>query len=252
MKRDIPVDMRRGTPPAFLFGGLLYMIRTLGIAMTMQQVADKLRAPAATVSQIEKGQRALKEPKIAAWAAALNMTESDLRELWVLSQGLVPVGDDLVVYTDATDQEWLSADIRKVLLEWPDLEPIYRHACRIAYVLRRALPYAQVNVDPDDFSRFQDERDRSREQLGEEREDIPTLEAAFVPLPFINCYEDGFPRYGLGVPLLRQSSPIVRRPPQSVDTLELEDLIRELSYTERQRVRGYVEAILQERTQAET
>src|SRR3954470_7427229 len=96
--------MRRGTPSAELFGGLLAMVRTAGTGSSMRQVGDKIGAPAATVSQIEKGQRALKEPKIAVWAAALKVSEADLHELWVLSQGRIPVGPDrLVFYMDRPD-----------------------------------------------------------------------------------------------------------------------------------------------------
>ena len=50
--------MRRGTPAAILFGELLHDIR-IERGMTMRQVGEKLGAPAATVSQAEKGKRAV-------------------------------------------------------------------------------------------------------------------------------------------------------------------------------------------------
>ena len=55
------------------------------------------------MSQAEKGQRALKEPKLGVCATALRVTEDELRELWLLSQGQVPVGDRAVFCTDPSD-----------------------------------------------------------------------------------------------------------------------------------------------------
>ena len=85
--------------------------------------------------------------------------------------------------------------------------------------------------------------------------------AAFVPLPFIEYYWDDTPgrrqpseinaRFRVLVPLLQELTPIVRRRGKSVNAVELEDLIRELSGPERERVRGYVEAIVEQRADAE-
>lgn len=114
----------------------------------------ELGAPPATVSQVEKGQRALKEPKIAAWAAALYVSEDDLRELWELSQGLVPVGSDRLFYSDRTDalgSAPLDAEIIKTLREQPELEAIYRLAVPIAVVMKRLRPNASVQVERDQF-----------------------------------------------------------------------------------------------------
>ncbi len=73
--------MRRGTPSAILFGTLVCTIRT-SQKKSMRQLGLVIGCPAATISQTEKGQRALKEPKIAHWALALEVSEGDLRELW--------------------------------------------------------------------------------------------------------------------------------------------------------------------------
>ena len=257
--------MRRGTPSAELFGGLLAMVRAAGTGDSMRQVGEKIGAPAATVSQIEKGQRALKEPKIAVWAAALGVSEADLHELWALSQGLIPVRDGLVFYSDRPDAlgaESLTADVLKTLRERPDLEPIFRVAERITAVLRRLLPNAGLGVDPADFEPLHIDKTAAGLTLTvAEEEEQEADGAAFVPLPFIECYWDSTPgrrqpfeinaRYRVRVPLLQELTPIVRRRGKSVNAVELEDLIRDLSGPERERVRGYVEAIIEQRADLE-
>jgi hypothetical protein len=50
------------------------------------------------------------------------------------------------------------------------------------------------------------------------------------------------------VPLIQKLTPIARRRDRSVKSMDLEDLIRELSGPERERVRGYVEAIVEQRS----
>jgi hypothetical protein len=253
------LSMRRGTPSAELFGGLLAMIRMAGTRDSMRHVGEKIGAPAATVSQTEKGQRALKEPKIAVWAAAFEVSEADLRELWALSQGLITVGDRLIFYSDrpgALGTDSLDAAIFETLPERPDLGPIYRLAERIIAVLRRLLPDAMLRVDPDDFEPPHIDKMAGGMTLSiaEEEENAA---AAFVPLPIIECVWDGTPgwrqpsattdRYRVRVPLLQELTPIVRRRGKSVNAVELEDLIRDLSGPERERVRGYVEAIVEQR-----
>jgi len=264
--------MRRGTPSAELFGGLLAMIRTAGTRASMRQVGEKIGAPAATVSQIEKGQRALKERKIAGWAAALEVSEADLRELWALSQGLIAVDNRLVFYSDRPDAlgtDPLNANILATLRERPDLEPIYRLAERITAVLRRLLPDASLGLDPDssepphidkmayDFDKMAFGRTLS---IAEEEENEAAT-AAFVPLPIIQCvWEitpdpppsiDNISMDWIRVPVLQELTPIVRRRGKSVNAVELEDLIRDLSGPERERVRGYVEAIGEQRADSE-
>jgi hypothetical protein len=264
--------MRRGTPPAELFGGLLAMIRMAGTRASMRQVGEEIGAPAATVSQIEKGQRALKEPKIAAWAAALGVSETDLRELWALSQGLITVGDQLVFYSDRPDvlgTESLNAAILKALHERPDLEPIYRLAERITAVLRRLLPDAGLRVDPDSFELPHIDKfayDFDKKAFGRplsiaEEEENEAYAAAFVPLPIIHCVwqvtpvrppsDDNIDIDWVRVPVLQKLTPIVRRRGKSVNAVELEDLIRDLSGPERERVRGYVDAIVEQRADPE-
>lgn len=73
--------MRRGTPAAKAFGNLLLLYRT-DARLSQRQVGERIGAPAATVSQIEKGQRALKEPKLSIWASALEVNEDYLRKMW--------------------------------------------------------------------------------------------------------------------------------------------------------------------------
>jgi transcriptional regulator with XRE-family HTH domain len=74
--------MRRGTPAAISFGRLLLALRT-NRGMTTQEVADKIGGFRATVSQAEKGERAVKEPKLFVWANALGVEEAYLRMAWV-------------------------------------------------------------------------------------------------------------------------------------------------------------------------
>jgi len=257
--------MRRGTPSAELLGGLLAMIRIAGTRASMRQVGEKIGAPAATVSQIEKGQRALKEPKIAAWAAALEVSEADLHELWALSQGLITVGDRRVFYSDRPDvlgTESLNAAILKTLRERPDLEPIYRLAERITAVLMRLLPDARwFGVNPDDFEPPHIDKLAHGMTLSiAEEEENEAYAAAFVPLPIIELGDEppGWRQlsadpdwYRVRVPLLQELTPILRRRGKSVNAMELEDLIRDLSGPERERVRGYIEAIVEQRSDPE-
>ncbi|MEY2469442.1 MAG: hypothetical protein QOF21_2140 [Actinomycetota bacterium] len=231
----------------------------------MRQVGNKIGAPAATVSQIEKGQRALKEPKIAEWAAALEVTDDDLHELWVLSQGRIPAGPDRpVFYSDRPDAlgsaPLKDADILAALEERPDLEPLYRLADWISAVLRRLLPNAHIQVVPDEFEPpFVDELIAGTITAAEEDANAEAADG-FAPLPFIECYWDGTTgrrelsekkRDRVRVPLLQEFSPIVRRRGKSVKTVELEDLISALSAPERERVRGYVESVVQQRADRE-
>lgn len=221
----------------------------------MRQVGESVGAPAATVSQVEKGQRALKEPRIASWAAALQVSEADLHELWLLCQGLVPVGPDRVVfYSDRPDvlaSAPLDADIIKTLRDRPELEAIYRLALRVTVVLKRLLPNASgVQVDPDEFDFDPDDMDESGAWVisPSQRKQLEAAFADFVPLPIIWIHWADFTsRDGVRMPLLEKPTPIVRRRGKSVNTVELEDLIRELSGPERERVRGYVEAVVEQR-----
>lgn len=224
----------------------------------MRLFGQKISAPAATVSQIEKGQRALKEPKIPAWSEALDIDENDLLELWWLSQGEVLVGDRRKFYTEAGEAlgtDMLDANILKVLRERPDLEPIYRLAELITTVLKKVLPTAWLQVDPSEFEpRHIDKMYAHLELTKAEEDEQDEHAAAFVPLPIIECYWDTqggrepSDRFPVLVPLLQKLTPIARPRGSSVKSAELEDLIRDLSGPERERVRGYIEAILEQRS----
>ena len=259
------LDMRRGTPSAELFGALLAMIRTTGTGKSMRQLGDRIGAPAATVSQIEKGQRALKKPKIATWATALEVSEADLHQLWVLSQGQVRVGDRLVFYSDQPDllgAEPLDDSIVAVLREKPAHEPIYRLAQRITDLLRRLLPDLELRVRPDDHFEPPFVGGPGSGPLTTAQENENAKWADSYPLPCIEAFPSGRPtreqrfEYEAGehvrVPLLQPPQPIVRRRGKSLHAVELEDLLRDLSGPERERVRGYIDAIIDQRADPAT
>lgn len=224
----------------------------------MRLFGQKISAPAATVSQIEKGQRALKEPKIPAWSKALDVDENDLLELWWLSQGEVLVGDRRKFYTEAGDElgtQPLDANIVKVLRERPDLEPIYRLAELITTVLKRVLPTAWFQVDTSEFEPLHIDKMYANLALTEAEEDEQHEHfAAFVTLPIIECHwdtpggRDPSHRFLAPVPLLQKLTPIARPRGRYVKSAELEDLLRDLSGPERERVRGYIEAIVEQRS----
>lgn len=227
----------------------------------MRQLGERIGAPAATVSQVEKGQRALKEPKIEVWASALGIEHVDLLELWWLSQGEVLVEGRRTFYAEAGESlgsGTLRASIVKELERRPDLEPIYRLAELIAAVLKRALPHLGIQVEPLDCEPpYLDEGAADIALTAAQQDEQAEYVAAFVPLPVIDCYWDDArgqrspveinARSAVRVPLLEELGPIVRRRAKSVKTVELEDLIRGLSGPERERVRGYVEAIVEQR-----
>lgn len=230
----------------------------------MRQLGDRIGVRAATVSQIEKGQRALKEPKIAPWAAALEVSESDLHALWLLSQGQIQVGDRLVFYSDQPDvlgAEPLEEPVVAVLQEKPDHEPIYRLAERITVVMRRLLPSAGLRVRPDDDFEPPFIVEPGAGPLTAAQQEENEKWAETFPLPCIERSRGGGPERErrfefeegerVRVPLLQEPTPIVRRRAKSVKAVDLEDLIRELSGQERERVRGYIDAIVEQRADPE-
>lgn len=83
--------MRRGTEAAKAFGKILYD-RRIELGLTMRQVADKIGVPAATVSQVEKAQRAVKEEKLELWSEALGFDHSFLWRQWDFVQKRFPDG----------------------------------------------------------------------------------------------------------------------------------------------------------------
>ncbi len=239
--------MRRHTQAARLFGHLLMWIRWDGTGESMRSIGEKLGAPAATVSQVEKGQRALKEPKILSWSAALGVSPDDLHELWRLCQGLVSMDNgEAVVYCEhpealgsvELDDERIVAVLRKN----PDLEPIYRLSERICGVMTRLLPRASFWIHP------LIPGDPIPADLEDDEEGGPTSQ---VPLPVLWVQwvspDAPDPVAAAVIPLLRPPTPIRRRRPTSVRSEDLQALIRELSGSERERVRGYVEAIIEHR-----
>lgn len=251
--------MRRGTPSAELFGGLLAIIRITGTGRSMRQVGDRIGAPASTVSQVEKGQRALKEPKIAAWAVALEVNKADLHELWFLSQGLIPVDGGRVLFYSDRPQTLGTEPLRDGLVppmsNGQDLEPIYRLALRIAAVLRRLLPDASLWVSAENFEpTYILEAAMQTVTPEQEDEDADAAQAPELPLIEFEWHPTSEPRDradarlgAIRVPLLQKVEPIVRRRRGSVRAVELEDLISDLSAPERERVRGYIEAIVEQR-----
>jgi hypothetical protein len=252
--------MRRGTPAAELFGSLLFMVRSAEVRSSMRKVGDKVGAPAATVSQVEKGQRALKEPKISAWADALEVSEADLHQLWLLSQGLVPVeGRQQPVFYNkpgALGATPHRAGLVPKLSDGPDLEPIFSLAERITAVLQRLLPDVRIGLSAQDFEPpHVGIPDHASLTAAEQDENAEAAEA-FLPLPLIEFEWDGTPGRrelsrrkwdAVRVPLLEELAPIVRRRRSSVKAADLEDLIRGLTGPERERVRGYVEAVIAQR-----
>lgn len=223
----------------------------------MRHLGERIGAPAATVSQIEKGERALKEPRIAEWAAALEVSEADLHELWMLSQGQMPAASGTpVFYEDQPDSppaERPRPDIDRALERRPELESLYRLAERIAEVLNRLLPNERFQVDPDfEDPPYTEGPFTEKEMVANEEWD------KHYGLPSIVCYGDPrdprqpFPeKYLVKVPLLQERTPIVRRRSRSVKAMDLEELIRDLSGPERERVRGYIEAIVEQRAEPE-
>lgn len=160
-------------------------------------------------------------------------------------------------YSDRPGAEPLRDGLVPSLRDGPDLERIYRLADRIAAVLRRVLPDASIEVNPDKFE--PPHVDQLVGAILTAAEQVENEEAAdaFLPLPLIEFYWYGTPGRrepsemkwdAIRVPLLLKLTPIVRRRGSSVKAVELEDLIRDLSGPERERVRGYIEAIVEQRT----
>lgn len=116
--------MRRGTPAAEAFGELL-MNRRVGHGLTMREVGRRLGVPAATVSQSEKGQRAVKEHNLHRWAAALEIEEAFLRKMWVRTQEL---HEPAIVRTrgKSTKQDELKALLAK--LTGPERDRVFGYA----------------------------------------------------------------------------------------------------------------------------
>lgn len=246
--------MKRETPAATLFGALLTTVRLGGTGSSMRRVAQRIGTPTATVSQTEKGQRALKQPKIAAWADALEVRAEDLHELWQLSQGLVRIDGELAFYGDR--QEPFAAippgpDIEQVLERRPELGPLYRLASLIADALSRTLGGAHVRVDPVgehwEYPAYEPpltDDERHWTEQWEERSDLPCLRCSAVAPPEDERISEFAEGELIEIPWIRDPSPIARPRTRSADTSDLDELIRSLTGAERERVRGYIEAII--------
>jgi hypothetical protein len=122
-------------------------------------------------------------------------------------------------------------------------------------VLKKVLPNAWIQIDPAEFEPLYVDKMAVGLMLTEAEEDEQDEHsAAFVPLPVIECCwdtqggRDPSDRFPVLVPLIQKLTPIARRRDRSVKSMDLEDLIRELSGPERERVRGYVEAIVEQRS----
>jgi transcriptional regulator with XRE-family HTH domain len=259
-------DMRRGTPAAELFGAFLELIRRAGPGASMRQIGDRIGAPAATVSQIEKGQRALKSDRVGLWAHALAVNEDDLRELWWMSQGMVLVGNRRTFYAHAGARELLESQelgdsVTSRFDKSPELEPMYRLAGLMAVVVKRLLPRAVVQVEQPDYEPlYIDKEAAGLELTAQEQDEQADHWAALVWQPWLECYWDDRPGepeswestayHRVAVPVLHEATPIIRKRAKAVATVELEGLIRDLSGPERERVRGYVEAVIEQRDEA--
>lgn len=183
--------MRRGTPSATLFGEILLILRK-NTNQSMSALGAKIGSPAATISQIEKGQRALKEEKIRIWANALNVDEVEFKKLWLLSQGYHPEQGYFV-----TGQEYLRD--------------------RILAILKRILSTEGFKI---------------------------SIEKLCIFVQSNSTYES----FTITIPKIEKNDPIQRRRTKSIDTKSLEILISDLTGSERNRVRRYVELVIEERT----
>lgn len=74
--------MRRGTPAAIHFGTYLRNTR-LSKGLTLAQIAEYLGTYSSVPSQIETGQRVLKEAKLEAWAEAYGVGSKTFRRNWI-------------------------------------------------------------------------------------------------------------------------------------------------------------------------
>ncbi len=214
----------------------------------MRPIGEKVGGTAATVSKIEKGQRALKEEKIPTWAEALEVNEHDLHQLWLLCQGRVPDDEGTpTLYTDPTSpihSEVLDPEILDSVTRHPDLRPIYLLTSRIIATLRSLLPKAHVT-----WGKFEPRfMDAAGEWATPEEEDLDWDRA---PLPIIELWWRDGSEYArpaeIDVPLLDPTKPGDRRQTTSTPTSELITLIEALAATERDRVRGYIDAIIENR-----
>ena len=228
--------MMRNTPSARLLGHLLMWIRWAGTGASIRATARAADLPPATVAQIEKGQRALKRPKIASLAGALDVGSEDLRELWELCQGLVPDSSGrLTFYTQVPDP---TPSASHTLSNRPgeteqdhELNPEFRLAGRICTVMSRVMPRARFDVQP-------------------ARPDDPAHQTpSEIPVLWVQWNDPNAPDEvaALELPLITGPSKQDRARHSVASPTALDELIRTLTVAESERVRGYVEAVIEQR-----
>lgn len=214
----------------------------------MRFVGERLGAPAATVSQIEKGQRALKEPKVEAWSRALEVDSSDLLELWNLCQGIVQDGEMTSFYGEQGDESAAlpvqDELVSSVLAANPELADLYRLVYEIAACMSKLLPRDTFSVQPlrrdDPIPKFLSDEDAENARSQH-----------FSPLPVLwvswASTEASERVAGVVIPKIAPVAPIVRRRQSSLKARDLVEMLNGLNSLERERVRGYVEALIEAR-----
>ena len=117
---------------------------------------------------------------------------------------------------------------------------------RICAVMRRLLPSEEFGVQP------LTPEDPIPADLNGDDDGAPQED--FVPRPVLwvvwHDPDAPDPVAAVTIPLLKRPTPIVRRRTPTVVTGDLQELIRALSGAERERVRGYIEAVIEQRSSA--
>jgi len=239
--------MMRNTPSARLLGHLLMWIRWAGTGASIRATARAADLPPATVAQIEKGQRALKKPKIASLAGALEVDSDDLMELWELCQGLVRDSSGrLNLYTQVPDptpsasHTWSNRPGETERDH--ELNPEFRLAGQICTVMSRVMPRAQFDVQP---ARPDDPIPHALELDGIAAHQAPSeIPVLWVQWNDPNALDEVA---ALALPLITGPSKQDRAIHSVASPSALDELIRTLTVAERERVRGYVEAVIEQR-----
>lgn len=223
--------MMRNTPSARLLGLLIMWIRWAGSGASIRAVARSAGLPAATVAQIEKGQRALKEPKLPALAMALEVDHDDFTQLWELCQGLVrDASGALVSYS------WLPGSAGR------GTGP-FSLATQICGVMERLVPGADFEVRP---RRDNDPIPSVVEFVGEGGE---PRESKDTPVLWVLWNDPRAPEPVAAVELPNLVNAATKATPARslISRAALHELIHALDGPERERVRGYVEAVIDQR-----
>lgn len=105
----------------------------------MREVARRIGAPAATVSQCEKGQRAVKEPKLDLWAKALGVDKKWLREQWEHFQNEYPEGAIVRRYGKSSEPDQILAALKRLTGPERTLALGYIHGLLASRSLREEL-----------------------------------------------------------------------------------------------------------------